>query len=233
MNKITYAGHSAILLEINNLVVAIDPWLKGNPSCPAHLQDPSKIDLIILSHGHSDHAGDAVRLANQYKCKVVAGFELGNLLVAEGVPAEQIIGMNPGGCINFHDIKVCLTRSFHSSSFETSKNGTQYAGVACGIVVKTEKFCLFHAGDTCIFSDLKLIGEIYRPNVACLPIGDVYTMGAYDGAVAASWLKCERAIPIHYQTFPALTGTAEEFAIACEELGVSSLIMSPGQEVAI
>lgn len=233
MKNITYAGHSAILFEINNKVIAIDPWLKGNPLCPESLQNPEKIDLIVLSHGHSDHTGDVIRLATKYKCPVIAGFELGNLLVNEGIPAEQIIGMNPGGCINFHDIKICLTRAFHSSSFETSKNGTQYAGVACGIVVKTDDFCLFHAGDTCLFSDLKLIGEIYRPNVACLPIGDVYTMGAYDGAVAASWLKCDKAIPLHFGTFPALTGTPEEFVIACEELGVNSLVMDPGQKITL
>lgn len=227
--KLIYAGHSAFLLETNNLVIAIDPWLSSNPSCPEQLKSPEKIDLIVLSHGHSDHACEALELAIKHQCPIIGCFELINLLIADGLPENQAIHMNPGGCTNWKDIKICLTRAYHSSSYDTKSQGTQYAGIACGIIIKEESFCLYHAGDTSLFSDLKLIGETFNPDVACLPIGDIFTMGPHDAAVAASWVNCGEAIPMHYDTFPLLTGKASEFAAACTELGVLTTTLKPGE----
>ena len=160
---------------------------------------------------------------------MIGCFELINLLITDGLPEDKAIHMNPGGCINWNDIKICLTRAYHSSSYDTQNNGTQYAGVACGVIIKNESFCLYHAGDTSLFSDLKLIGETFKPNVACLPIGDIFTMGPHDAAVAASWVGAGEAIPMHYNTFPLLTGKASEFAKACIELDVLTTTLEPGE----
>lgn len=225
--KITYAGHSAILCELAGKIVAIDPWLDGNPSCPKELINPEKIDAIVLTHGHSDHASDTPRLFKQYQPDIFCVFELGNILASEGVSANKIHGMNTGGCIDFNGIQICFTHAQHSSSYDT-KDGTLYAGVACGAVLKTPDFCLYHAGDTALFSDMKLIGENYKPDIACLPIGDVFTMCPEQAAVAAHWIRPRVAIPVHYNTFPFLTGTAEKFQQACSELDIESIALKPG-----
>ncbi len=225
--SITYAGHSAVFIEIDGLRVAIDPWLNGNPLCPGSLMHPQQLDLIVLTHGHSDHAGDAVRVAKESGAKLAATYELAMIMIAEGVPSEKVIPMNKGGSVSVGRLTLRLTHAFHSSSYDTSA-GTVYAGEACGALISSPKWCVYHAGDTEIFSDMKLIGELYKPNVALLPIGDCFTMGPREAALAASWLGCGVAIPIHYKTFAALTGTYEEFSQECATLGVESLEIAPG-----
>lgn len=206
INKLTYAGHSAIFLHADKYVIAIDPWLKGNPLCPKELIEPEKIDLIVLSHGHSDHAGDAVRLAKKYNCKVAATFELAGILVSEGVAEENAIFMNKGGEIDFNGYKIALTQAFHSNSYNS-----KYAGEACGVIVSDGKNTFYHAGDTLAFSDMKLITELYSPTYALLPIGDCFTMGPKQASMAARFINAKNIIPIHYATFPALTGKPDEF----------------------
>ena len=230
MNKssLVYAGHSAVFVTIGATSVAIDPWLVGNPRCPVELHDPNKLDLIVLTHGHSDHAGDAVRLARSTGAKVAATYELAMILIGEGVDASQVLPMNKGGSIPFQNLRVHLVNAFHSSSYDT-KNGTVYAGEACGVVVSGADKCVYHAGDTELFSDMALIGARFRPTVCCLPIGDRFTMGPDDAAEAARLIGARISIPIHHKTFDLLTGTYEEFSRACSTRGVTCRELEPGQ----
>jgi L-ascorbate metabolism protein UlaG (beta-lactamase superfamily) len=225
---ITYAGHSAVFIQCGGKRIAVDPWLKGNPLCPESLLNPGHLDLIVLSHGHSDHAGDAVRVAHESGAKVAATYELAMILIGEGIPADKVIPMNKGGSTKVGDLTVRLTHALHSSSFDSEK-GTLYAGEACGVLLSSDSWCVYHAGDTALFSDMKLLGEIYKPDVALLPIGDHFTMGPVEAARAASLIGCSYAVPIHYKTFGLLTGTYEEFAGECATLGIEAMELAPGE----
>jgi L-ascorbate metabolism protein UlaG (beta-lactamase superfamily) len=227
-NSITYAGHSAVFLSCGGTKIALDPWLKGNPLCPPELQNPSHLDLIVLSHGHADHAGDAVRVAQLSGAKLAATYELAMLMIAEGVPSDKVIPMNKGGSVTVAGSTVTLTHAFHSSSFDTA-NGAVYAGEACGIVISSPGWTVYHAGDTALFGDMERIGTRYQPDVALLPIGDHFTMGPDEAAESAALLRCGCAIPIHYKTFGLLTGTYEAFQAACRTRGVESLELKPGE----
>lgn len=228
MKSITYCGHSAVLIECDGLTVGIDPWLEGNPLCPPNLINPPSLDIIVLSHGHSDHAGDTPRLAKKYGCKIVATWELATLFGEEGVSGEQLAPMNKGGTIELSGLKISLTHALHSSSFDSPTRGTLYAGEACGIVISDGTNTIYHAGDTALFSDMSLIRERYKPQVALLPIGDRFTMDPEEAAQAAKLIGASKNIPIHYNTFPLLTGTAEQFSTACTNSGATASVMEPG-----
>jgi L-ascorbate metabolism protein UlaG (beta-lactamase superfamily) len=230
LKSLLYCGHSAVFLECSKRVIAIDPWLRGNPVCPKLLQDPEQLDIIVLTHGHSDHAGDTVRLARKYQAKIVATWELATLFAEEGVNQDQLVPMNKGGTIEIDGIKISLTHALHSSSFDSSTRGTVYAGEACGAVVSDGKISIYHAGDTCLFQDMSLIEELYKPDVALLPIGDRFTMGPVEAARAATLIGAKVNIPIHFGTFPLLTGTAEEFSAACRENSSIPMVLEVGHK---
>jgi L-ascorbate metabolism protein UlaG (beta-lactamase superfamily) len=229
--SITYAGHSAVFVELGGKRIAIDPWLRGNPLCPPQLQSPKGTDIIVLSHGHSDHASDAVRVQKESGALLAATYELAMIMIAEGVPSNQVIPMNKGGSVTIDNVTITLTNAYHSSSYDT-KTGTVYAGEASGIVLSSAGVSVYHAGDTSLFADIKLIGETFKPHVALLPIGDRFTMGPEEAAQAAAWSKCTLALPIHYKTFDLLTGTYEEFSRSCSKLGVESRELAPGESLA-
>lgn len=226
-HSLTYAGHSAVFIQFGDKIVAIDPWLRGNPLCPPNLQNPKKVDIIVLSHGHSDHASDAARVQKETGALLAATYELAMIMIAEGVPSDKVIPMNKGGAVTVDGIEIRLTNAYHSSSYDT-KSGTVYAGEACGVIVSSGGASVYHAGDTSLFEDIKLIGEMFKPTVALLPIGDRFTMGPVEAAQAAAWTKCSLAIPIHYKTFDLLTGTYEEFQRACSTRGVETKELAPG-----
>jgi L-ascorbate metabolism protein UlaG (beta-lactamase superfamily) len=228
MTTVQFAGHSAVLLRTNKFTVAIDPWLEGNPVCPDDLRTPGAIDYIVLTHGHSDHASDTVRLAKLYNATVFATFELAMLLIAEGIPQENVVPMNKGGTVQHDQIRVSLTHAMHSNSFDTA-NGAQYAGEACGVVVELEGKTFYHAGDTALFSDMSLIANTYAPEIGFLPIGDRFTMGPEEAAQAAKILGLAVVIPIHFNTFPLLTGTAEQFQKALKNDSIEVIVLEPGQ----
>lgn len=227
INSIQYAGHSAVFFKAPNYTIAVDPWLEGNPACPKELQNPEKLDLIVLSHGHSDHAGDVVRLASLCKSKVAATFELAMLLIKAGVSEQQVIPMNKGGSTEVDGYTISLTHAMHSSSFDIDGQ-TYYAGEACGVVINDGTNSYYHAGDTALFSDMKLIKEQYQPSLACLPIGDRFTMGPKEAAKAAKILGVKSILPIHYKTFGLLTGTLEELEANCKAESVEARVLGLG-----
>jgi L-ascorbate metabolism protein UlaG (beta-lactamase superfamily) len=225
----TYLGHAAVRCDLpNGEVVLIDPWL-SNPRCPETHRRLDRVDAILITHAHSDHVGDAVAIAKRFKPRhVIAGYELCGWLSSQGV--DHCSGMNPGGAQEILGMHVAMVRADHSSSF--SENGrTIYGGVASGFVVRLQGgYTFYHAGDTALFSDMQLLAELYRPELAFLPIGDLFTMDPAQAARACRYLEVRKVVPIHWGTFPALTGTPEQLIKAIDDLGVKCevLTLQPG-----
>jgi len=231
INKFQYIGHSTIIFETSNSKkIIIDPWLKDNPSCLQEFKDLVDFDLVILTHGHFDHTGSCLEILNNSNAKLLATFELAGLIKDEGIAEERIIYMNKGGNIIFEDLVISLTHAIHSNSYTNSESKTFYAGEACGVVIKDKTNSFYCAGDTSLFSDMKLIKERFDVNYGFLPIGDVFTMGPADAAYAASnLLSLDFAIPIHYDTFEQLTGSVDIFINELEKTNTKALILKPGE----
>ncbi|HEK9101943.1 TPA: metal-dependent hydrolase [Bacillus pseudomycoides] len=199
--KVSYHGHSVVKIETNGKVILIDPFLTGNPKTDLKAEDV-KVDAIILSHGHGDHVGDTVALAKKNNAVVVAPFELATFLGWQGVSAHP---MHIGGSHVFDFGKVKFTQAFHGSSYIDEENQTiTYTGMPAGILFTAEEKTIYHAGDTALFSDMKLIGALNNIDVAFLPIGDNFTMGPEDAVLAAEWIGAKTVVPMHYNTFPVI-----------------------------
>ncbi|QHS23009.1 metal-dependent hydrolase [Virgibacillus sp. MSP4-1] len=198
--KVSYHGHSVVKLEVGNKTILIDPFISGNDQCDLNA-DTVKTDVILLTHGHNDHVGDTVSIAKRNDALVVAPVELADYLSSQGLNTHPV---NLGGSQSFDFGTVKLTKAFHSSSY-TDENGTvHYTGMPAGILFYAEGKTIYHAGDTGLFSDLKLIGELNDIDLAFLPIGDNFTMGPDDAAIAAEWIQAKRVVPVHYNTFPVI-----------------------------
>jgi L-ascorbate metabolism protein UlaG (beta-lactamase superfamily) len=231
---ITYLGHATLLIETpKGRHILIDPFTASNPICPDEWKDPArlgKIDFILFTHIHNDHAQDAAAvIAANPEATVVAGYEVCMWMLTKG--AKNISPMNTGGSVTIDGIEFIMTLAFHSNSF-TEEDGTiVYGGVPGGFVVKFENgFTLYDAGDTSLFGDMKLIKDLYRPDLALLPIGDRFTMGPRDAALACRMLGVTSVIPIHYATFPLLTGTAERFIEHARAIdGLRVYALKPGE----
>jgi L-ascorbate metabolism protein UlaG (beta-lactamase superfamily) len=224
---LTWLGHSSFRIESpGGKRIYVDPFLNGNPKCPEHELEPERVDVIALTHGHDDHVGDTVDLAKKHSCPVVAQVELSGWLSGKGV--EENVGPNKGGTVDVRGVRFTLTNAFHSSS--TPDGG--YGGEACGIVVTVEDGTkVYFAGDTCVFGDMQLIGRIYEPDVAVLPIGDHYTMGPKEAAVALELLGVKRCVPCHFGTFPPLVGTPRELKQLAPGVDVAEI--DPGESVSL
>ncbi len=221
---LTWLGHGTFRFDTpSGKRVYIDPFLNGNPKCPESELEPERIDVIALTHAHGDHLGDTVELAKKHGCTVIAPVELADWLQGkQGL--ENVLDPNKGGTVEAAGVKFTLTNAHHSSS----NNDLEYMGEPCGIVAEVENGTkLYFAGDTCVFGDMQLIARIYGPlDLAILPIGDHYTMGPREAAVALELLGAKRCVPCHYGTFPALTGTPDELRKLAPDVQVDE--MQPG-----
>jgi L-ascorbate metabolism protein UlaG (beta-lactamase superfamily) len=226
--SVTWLGHASFRVDSpGGKRIYVDPWL-GNPKCPGSEKEPERIDVIALTHGHTDHVGETVELAKKFEPEIVANVELKGWLGNKGAPVGEMPGPNKGGTVEAAGVKFTLVNAFHSSS---SDDG-DYLGEAAGIVMELENGTkLYFAGDTCVFGDMQLIGRIYAPDVAVLPIGGHFTMGPREAGVALELLGTKRCIPCHYGTFPLLAGTPE--ALRRHASGVDVIELQPGETTTV
>jgi len=229
--KVTYLGHSAFsMISPEGVVIYIDPFLSGNPQTPSEMKTVEKADLILVTHGHGDHLGDTLSIAEKTNAKIIAIPELARYLASKG--AKNVVGMNKGGTYTTHGIAITMVHALHSSS----TGGEQeiiYTGDPAGFIIRFENgFTLYHAGDTEVFGDMKILGEIYKPELSLLPIGSHYIMDPREATYAAKLLKSRYVIPMHYGTFPVLTGTPEEFLKLMKRIPKTKvLVLKPGETI--
>jgi L-ascorbate metabolism protein UlaG (beta-lactamase superfamily) len=227
--RVTWLGHATVLVvTAKGTTILIDPFIAGNPKYPKDFVLPERIDYILLTHGHGDHISDAVPVAQKHGSTVVAIYELAAYVESGG--AKKTIGINTGGTVQLDDVAATLVEARHSSAAQDEK-GTHYVGVAGGFVLTiADGPVLYHAGDTTVFSDMQLIRDIYKPEVAMLPIGGHFTMGPKEAAVAVRFLAPKTVLPLHFGTFPPLTGTPEELAELVDS-GVNVVCWKPGESI--
>src|SRR5215213_2449707 len=220
--SITWLGHATfVIVTPGGKRIVTDPWLEGNPACPADKKKIEAADVILLTHGHSDHSGDVVSVARATGAPVVAVHELSLWLQQKGL--QHVIGT-----VTVAGLQVSMVPAVHTSSV-VENDQIVYLGVPAGFVVRMEDDRSFYfAGDTALFGDMRLIGEIYRPDIGFLPIGDHYTMGPEAAARAAAFVGVRQIVPMHYGTFPLLTGTPDRLKQLVEPVGIDVLVLKPG-----
>ena len=227
----TFLGHSTFLFQTTSgKRVIVDPWLETNPMCPPSQKRVRELDLMLLTHGHRDHIADALPLARSTGAQTIAPYELASWLEEKGL--KHVAAMNPGGSLTMMGLSIAMVPAVHSSSIEDAEP-PRYAGVAAGYVIRFEHgLTVYYAGDTALFGDMRVIGELYRPSIAFLPIGDVYTMGPEHAAKACGWLGVKTVVPMHYGTFPELTGSPGRLRELLSDSGVDVLELKPGEAFA-
>lgn len=226
--EILFHGHSCVQITEGDHSLIIDPFLTGNPLAVAKPEDV-RVSHVLLTHGHGDHIGDAVTIAQQNEGSIVAMVELATYLGKQGV---NTVGINLGGWFSLPSGRMKLTQAFHSSSVTVGDQIT-YLGMPAGMILQIGGKTIYHAGDTALFGDMKMFGELYDIDLAFLPIGDHYTMGPEDAVHAAKWLKAKQVVPIHYNTFPPIKQDAAAFVAALAEQQIKGLIMQPGERLTL
>ena len=224
--KLTYLGHSCVLAETERHKLLFDPFLTGNPAAGA---DPGelKVDAVLLTHGHGDHVGDTESIAKRCEALVVAPNELAVYLGWQGCRTHPL---HIGGSHAFEFGRVKLTQAFHGSGYEVpGKREIVYMGMPAGILLYADGLTIYHAGDTALFGDMKMIGELNEIDLAFLPIGDNFTMGPEDALIAAGWLRAKRVVPVHYNTFPLIRQDGRAFVRALADRGIQGIALEPGE----
>lgn len=225
---LTWLGHATFKIEYEGKVILIDPWILGNPACPEPLKTFDRIDLMLITHGHFDHIGDAVSLAKQHKPKVVSVYETSEWLARQGVEEQE--AMNKGGTLHLLGLEITMVTADHSCGITDDDGSIIYGGEACGYVVTFPNgFKLYHAGDTNVFGDMALICELYAPDLACLPVGDRFTMGPREAVKAMQLLQAKQVVPMHFGTFPLLTGTPAKLRELSNGMDIDIIELEPGQ----
>jgi L-ascorbate metabolism protein UlaG (beta-lactamase superfamily) len=226
--SITWHGHSTFVITTpGGKRIVTDPWLEHNPMCPPDKKRITAADVILVSHGHSDHTGDVVAVSRATSAPIVAVYELALWLERKGL--QNVQGMGIGGTVSVAGLQVTMVPAVHTSSV-VENDTTVYLGEPAGFVVRLEDDeVLYFAGDTAVFGDMRLIAEMHAPKIAFLPIGDHFTMGPEGAAVAARLLGVRQIVPMHYGTFPVLTGTPERVKQLVEPHGIDVLVLKPGE----
>jgi len=217
--EITWFGHASFQVEIAKKIVLIDPWLDGNPMSPVKASEISKADIVYVTHDHGDHLGDAFNICKRTNATFVAAVELGDCAEEKGV--RNVAGLNIGGSVEIKGVGLLVTQALHTCA----------RGAPTGVIIEGEGKTVYHAGDTGLFGDMRLLGELYKLDVALIPIGGYYTMGAREAAEAVRLLKPKAVIPMHYKTFPVLAQSADEFVRMVRENmpKVKVVVLKPGE----
>jgi len=223
--KITFLGHSGFTLEESQSTLLIDPWLTGNPVADTGL-DSLNPSLILVTHGHADHLGDAIEISKRFGAEILGVFELANYCSHKGA---KTIGANPGGKIKFDFGWVKLVPAIHSSSFED-----YYLGSAVGFLINFYGNLIYHAGDTSLTREMITLGELYQINLAMLPIGGHFVMDCEDALTAIKWIKPQIVIPMHYNTFELLAQDEQKFKKEVESQTTSKCrLLNPGETLSL
>lgn len=231
-HKLSFFGHSAFrIVTEQDLKMWIDPWL-DNPQATGK-PDSMDADLILITHAHEDHIGNCLAMARSSATEVIAIHEIQQYLLIKGLP--NVTGMNIGGTYVTKGVAITMVPAFHSSSIQEGDE-ILYGGEPAGFVIRLENgLVLYHAGDTGLFGDMALIGGIYRPEIAMVPIGNHYTMGPREAACACKFLRAKKVVPMHYGSFPALTGTVDEFSkeLASQQVDTQLVELKPGESMSL
>jgi L-ascorbate metabolism protein UlaG (beta-lactamase superfamily) len=222
-----WIGHAAWLIEGKDRI-AIDPFITGNPKTQRKA-DSIRCDIIVVTHGHADHLGDTVEIAKKNNATVCAIYEIGEYLAAQGVKTEQ---MNKGGSVKVKNSRIRLVEAVHSGDYMPPTGSKVSGGGSCGAVIESGK-TVYHSGDTALFSDMKLIGQLYKPDLALLPIGDRFTMGVREAAWAAAFVEAPMTVPMHYSTWPQIEADPFEFEEHAKKRGYKGevTILNPGENL--
>jgi len=234
---ITWLGHGTFLFEApDGQRILLDPWIDGNPKFPEGWKTKltERLDAIVLTHGHFDHVNDLVAVAQQVEAPILCIFDMAGWLTRQGINGNRVLGFNLGGTVEAAGVRFTMTSAMHSSSFTDDAGNITYMGAPVGYVMEFDDgTVVYHTGDTCVFGDMRIIGELYAPDVAIMPIGGWFTMGPKQAAYAAKLIGARQVIPEHYGTFPILAGTPGELRQELSSQNIEVVALDPGSSTTV